>query len=226
MSTENLHQSQDDSIPIPTKIIQTRYDYYNLLQVVEQRGQSIYGSKYTIHEVDRQVVLKLLCYFVRDEAVAPSEGIDLAKGIMLRGPVGCGKTSLMNIMRSLCPEDYRPVIVGARDVAMEFSRMGYDVMQKYGREAFYPYTSVPRVHCFDDLGLEQVTTFWGNSCNVMAEVLLTRYDLFVSHKMITHVTTNLNSGELEGRYGDRVRSRMREMFNLVVFNETSVDKRT
>lgn len=51
----------------------------------------------------------------------------------------------------------------------------------------------------------------------MAEVLLSRYDLFVSNKMLTHVTTNLNSEELEGIYGNRIRSRMREMFNLIYF---------
>ncbi|WP_295119301.1 hypothetical protein [uncultured Chitinophaga sp.] len=170
-------------------------------------------------------MLKLLCYFLQDEDVAPSEGIDLAKGLMLRGPVGCGKTSLMNIMRLLCPDEYRPVMAAARDVAMEFSRMGYNVVLKYGREAFSPYTNAPRVHCFDDLGLEQVTTFWGNTCNVMAEILLSRYDLFISHKMVTHVTTNKNSEELEAQYGNRLRSRMREMFNVVGFSEKSSDKR-
>lgn len=120
----NQHQPQDDSTRIPIKVIQTRYDYHRYLQIIEQRGQAIYGPKYTIHEIDRPVVLKLLCYFLQDEDVAPSEGIDLAKGLMLRGPVGCGKTSLMNIMRLLCPDEYRPVMVAARDVAMEFSRRG------------------------------------------------------------------------------------------------------
>lgn len=55
--------------------------------------------------------------------------------------------------------------------------------------------------------------YWGNNCNVMGEVLLSRYDLFISSKMITHVTTNLNSQELEVLYGNRLRSRMRAMFN-------------
>lgn len=74
-------------------------------------------------------------------------------------------------------------------------------------------------------GLESPAGYYGVTYNVMAEVLLSRYDLFVSHKMLTHVTTNLNSEELEGIYGNRIRSRMREMFNLLVFNQESNDKR-
>jgi hypothetical protein len=36
---------------------------------------------------------------------------------------------------------------------------------------------------------------------------------------------NLNSAEIEKKYGLRVRSRMREMFNLVAFPADTPDKR-
>ena len=62
-------------------------------------------------------------------------------------------------------------------------------------------------------------------CNVMGEVLLSRYDLFINHKVKTHITTNLNAQELEDRYGNRVRSRMREMMNLLAFDSSTIDKR-
>ncbi|MFO8234445.1 MAG: hypothetical protein R6U04_03430 [Bacteroidales bacterium] len=62
-------------------------------------------------------------------------------------------------------------------------------------------------------------------CNIMAEIPLSRYDLFLTQKLITHITTNLNSSEIEQTYGVRVRSRLREMFNLVSFSNDSMDKR-
>ena len=37
--------------------------------------------------------------------------------------------------------------------------------------------------------------------------------------------THLNTDEIEKRYGNRVRSRLRAMFNLVSFNQNSIDKR-
>ncbi|MDW3197063.1 MAG: hypothetical protein R8G66_32090 [Cytophagales bacterium] len=58
----------------------------------------------------------------------------------------------------------------------------------------------------------------------MSEILLSRYDLFISQGMLTHLTTNLNSNEIEELYGNRVRSRVREMMNLVGY-ENGKDKR-
>ena len=227
MTTENQdpNLNQEGSIPIRTKAIQTPYDYYKLLQDTEKRGKTMYGEKYTIQDIDRPVVLKLLCYFLQDKNIAESEGIDLTKGVMLTGKVGCGKTTLMKIMRSFIPETNKPGMGSCRDISFEFSQAGYEVIYKYSKNAFYPYSVVPRAYCFDDLGVETTGHYFGQDCNVMAEILLSRYDLFISHKMITHVTTNLNSTELEKAYGNRVRSRMREMFNLIAFNTETTDKR-
>tara|TARA_R110002050_G_scaffold777_4_gene5457 strand:- start:3941 stop:4114 length:174 start_codon:yes stop_codon:yes gene_type:complete len=38
-------------------------------------------------------------------------------------------------------------------------------------------------------------------------------------------TPNLKAQELKDHYGKRVRSRMRQLFNLIAFDEKSVDKR-
>ena len=208
-----------------TKAIQSPYDYYQLMQQLGEHGKNVYGPRFRIDDIDRPVVVKLLAYFLQDEAVATAEGIDLHKGILLMGRIGCGKTSLMTLMRALAPESYRPQIVSCRDISFEFGKIGYDAIARYSRNAFFPYSSVPRVHCFDDLGVEQSMSFWGNNCNVMGEILLSRYDLLISHKMVTHVTTNLNSQELEEIYGNRLRSRMRAMFNLLGYDLSTADKR-
>ena len=64
-----------------------------------------------------------------------------------------------------------------------------------------------------------------NSVSPSTKIILNRYDLFVSKRMMTHITTNLSASELESIYGNRIRSRMREMFNLVAFERDSKDKR-
>jgi energy-coupling factor transporter ATP-binding protein EcfA2 len=221
----NNQPGQEGSMSMKTKAIQSPYDYYLLMQQLEEHGKNVYGPRFRIDDIDRPVVVKLLAYFLQDESVAGAEGIDLNKGILLMGRIGCGKTSLMTLLRALAPESYRPQIVSCRDISFEFGKTGYDAIARYGRNAFFPYSSIPRVHCFDDLGVEQSMSFWGNNCNVMGEILLSRYDLLISHKMITHVTTNLNSQELEEAYGNRLRSRMRAMFNLIGFDSATIDKR-
>ena len=60
---------------------------------------------------------------------------------------------------------------------------------------------------------------------MMAEILITRYEHFVENNAITHITTNLSASEIERVYGNRVRSRLRQMFNLIAFDSNAKDKR-
>lgn len=101
---------------------------------------------------------------------------------------------------------------------------GHEVILRYAGISF-SCNGLPAIYCFDDLGLESNLKYYGNECNVVGEILLSRYDLFVSAGQLTHATTNLNSSEIEQLYGNRVRSRMREMFNLVAFTKEAKNKR-
>jgi len=190
---------------------------------MESKGKELYGEHFNIHYQDHELLFKLLIYVIRDKENAERLNIQLNKGILLSGPVGCGKTSLMSILRLFLPIDSRYVMKSCRDVSFEFIQEGYAVIVRYSRKSIYH--EKPRVYCFDDLGTENNLKYFGNECNVLAEILLSRYDIFVSFGMITHITTNLNSSEIESFYGTRVRSRMREMFNLVSFSREARDKR-
>jgi len=59
----------------------------------------------------------------------------------------------------------------------------------------------------------------------MGEFLLSRHELFLKYRFKTHCTTNLNAEKIEEHYGNRVRSRIRELFNLVGFDKESLGKR-
>lgn len=196
--------------------------------MIEAQGRKLYGERYSIEDIDRPPVLRLLCYFLKDKAVAMHGGIDLNKGLLITGPIGCGKTAIMNILCSLCEGTGKPSIIKCRELSFEFSEHGYSVVGKYSKQSYYQFKGLPfqpRVMCFDDLGLEPQASYWGIHCQIMAEVLLSRYEFFVEDGMITHVTTNLNTKELEEIYGNRIRSRFRQMFNLISFHQESRDKR-
>jgi DNA replication protein DnaC len=216
---------QEVSILIKTNATTSLFDYNHLVSVVATEGRREYGPGFNIREEDLPIIYTLLAYALRDEAVANLAQLNLQKGIMLTGPVGCGKTSLMRIIRKLIPDTFKPVIKSCRDVSGEFSTKGFDTIARYSVNAFHPYSSVPRVYCFDDLGVENAVSYKGAKWNVMLEILYARYEYFISHKMITHITTNLNGNELEMMYGVRMRSRMREMFNLICFEQGTADKR-
>ena len=217
---------QNTSTYSRTKTIQSPYDYAAALDTVTATGKCLYGPRFSIAEEDRPVILKLLCWFLMDEAVAAHEGLDLQKGILLSGPVGCGKTAIMQIMRRICDPQRAFLLRPCPQVALEFAGEGYDVIHRYTTRSFCLYSQQPRTVCFDDLGFEYDAPYFGSTCNSMAEILSLRYDLFMEHGMLTHATTNLNSAELEKRYGNRIRSRMRQLFNLIAFPQTNTDKRT
>lgn len=160
---------------------------------------------------------------MKDDAACFQYGINLNKGILLSGPVGCGKTSLMNLMKYLTPTEHKFFVKPCRDISFEFIQDGYQIIHKYSKGKLYE--SEPKTICFDDLGTENNLKYYGNECNVMAEILLSRYDLFISKKLQTHITTNLSASEIETHYGNRVRSRLRQMVNLISYDKSTLDKR-
>ena len=198
-------------------------NYSEVISWLENKGKNLYGNHFKILETDHPIIFKLIAYFMKDEATCFQYSLNLSKGILLTGPVGCGKTSLMNLMKCLTPAEHKFFVKPCRDISFEFIQDGYQIIHKYSKGKLYE--SEPKTICFDDLGTENNLKYYGNECNVMAEILLSRYDLFTTKKLQTHITTNLSATEIQTAYGNRVRSRLREMVNLISYDKTTLDNR-
>jgi DNA replication protein DnaC len=192
------------------------YDFDKILIYLNAKGKLLFGKHFKIYEEDCGTIWKLANYFVKDYANCEKHSIDPEKGILLSGPVGCGKTSLMKLLKYLVPHQRPYSVIPCRNIAFAFNHLGYKTIDDYGNSQSF---------CFDDLGVEPIGRHYGKDCNVMGEILLSRHELFLSHRIKTHATTNLNAQELEDLYGARVRSRMRQLFNLVAFDKNAGDKR-
>ena len=200
------------------------FDFNSCLVFIGEKGIELFGKHFQLKNEDQELIYKLLIYTIRDEENAQKHKLNLQKGIMLTGPVGCGKTSLMKLIRFFQPQQEVFMLKSCREISFEFIAKGFEVIHKYSSRA--PDSTPQKAICFDDLGTEQNLKYFGNECNVMAEILLSRYDQFIAHGILTHLTTNLSATEIETCYGNRVRSRMREMLNVLSFNKESKDKRT
>lgn len=201
----------------------SHYSYPEVIIWLEKKGIELYGNHFKILESDYPIIYKLIAYFLKDKQACYQFNIDLEKGILLSGPVGCGKTSLMNLMKYLTPTEHKFFVKPCRDISFEFIQDGYQIIHKYSKGKLYE--SEPKTICFDDLGTENNLKYYGNECNVMAEILLSRYDIFTIKRIQTHLTTNLSASEIETNYGNRVRSRLRELCNLIAFENKAKDKR-
>lgn len=201
----------------------TQYNYPELIAWLEIKGKKDFGDKFHFLEQDIISITKLISYFLEDETIAAKYNLDLTKGILLSGPVGCGKTTLMALMRYVPQPNKKFFLKTCRDISFEFIKDGYEVIHRYSHG--HNTHAEHKNYCFDDLGTEKNLKYFGNECNVMAEIILSRYDIFISKKIYTHITTNLSASEIETAYGNRVRSRMRNMLNLIAFDKTTKDKR-
>lgn len=179
-------------------------------------AQEIYASTDLDFEVDvsNKSFLQHFCkYWNGDKAFELLENISLRKGLLVFGPYGTGKTSSFQIIQNMAKyykvrELWFPAI-STQEVVARFNleKNKEDVIQYYSRGIFL----------FDDLGaeIEGNNIFQYGKEEVFVRILLNRYRNFESLGTKTHITTNLNLGQIEQRYGKQVADRFIKMFNLL-----------
>lgn len=181
-----------------------------------------YERKFEIDQYSEKVLNQVLFYFIGDERF---EG-DLNKGLYLVGNPGCGKSSMMRILgfNTRQPFAFKSCI----DISKTYSNDGYDAIEKYKKHlpvAKDQYNGFSEIGwCFDDLGFEEKGKHYGKETEIMTEIMEAIYN---RREMLgsVHITSNISGDEIETRYGNRIRSRMREMFNMITFDENSPDRR-
>jgi DNA replication protein DnaC len=184
-------------------------------------------SKGLIIDKDNEEVVRLLTYYFSGDERFELEGFDLKKGIILFGGVGVGKTTLMRRFVNNQVQSFKMIM--CRAVEDMFSQEGDKTLVEYSHPQQISVNGNPFGHqylgiCFDDLGTEPESKYYGKATNVMAEIILNRYDNDLPRNM-THITTNLDTKQIFARYGSRVTDRMTEMFNLIGFGKDTPSRR-
>ncbi len=125
----------------------------------------------------------------------------------------------------ICKERFK--MKSCTQLALEYMDQGSHILTKYGRNYVdhVDHNTINQSYCFDDMGTEDEVKHYGTQINVLGQVILMRYELFQERHVLTHFTSNLTAPQIEQHYGERVRSRLREMCNWIEYKSNSIDKR-
>jgi hypothetical protein len=153
--------------------------------------------------------------------------IDLNKGLFLSGKTGVGKTVHIKLLRRLMDLNERFKIKSCQQLSLEYMEQGSNVLMLYGRNYvdYIDRNTINQSYCFDELGAEDEVKHYGTTTNVLGQIILMHYELFINRKVLSHFTSNLSAPQIEKCYGERVRRRLREMCNWIEYKSTSSDKR-
>lgn len=166
--------------------------------------------EFTVDKENRTVVENLYGYFT----LSPGCPLDLQKGIWLEGGLGTGKSTLLYVFSKLMIHLRQGFIIqSCPDIAVSYA--GGDNLDRY-TFCRNSYPARPVNMGFDELMREQIPAYqYKNALNVMQYILHTRYSLWQRQRIQTYITTNGDAEEVERLYGDFIRSRRQEMFNIV-----------
>jgi len=151
------------------------------------------------------------------------EGFSLRKGLLLYGPYGCGKSTIMKLFQINQNASYRCISILKIDD--EYQQGGSQALEKYygysdlGVESTSWFRQMKGGFCFDDIGQEKmIVNHYSNQSNVVNDILTRRYYSDASYRY-THGTTNADAEELGMRYPFlKTSMRLSEMFNFIKFH--------
>ena len=149
-------------------------------------------------------------YLIRAKAGDP-------RGLCLAGQCGLGKTKFLSEYI-----DCRMLTSG--EIVKRYMADGYT--EGFGEWVHGTYHSgLCHVQAqdvsIDELGWEKTAKRYGETLDVLADIIGERYNHWRNHGAKTHLTTNLTAKELDQRYGRRITDRIREMCFIVKFDGKS-----
>lgn len=182
-----------------------RYNF-NLIRDFFKRNYGCF-----IYNPFNELYIKSLCfYFSNDPRFETELGFSFKKGLWIVGNAGLGKTKTLQAFEK---HELYPLkiynLVNITDRVKEIGSLEIDTS---------------KVVLLDDVGTEQAPVkYFGTEINWFEEFIQKYY---MDNKTFSGliVTTNLGGSAIEQKYGYRVRSRIREMFNQIQLNGTDLRK--
>lgn len=188
------------------KVCDAKY-FYNLMKWT---SKSVY-DKHFIRNDDNTSFIVAVCYFFgKDPRFETDLNYSFKKGLLLRGPAGLGKTHLI---KCIAENPITPVNIVS---TLEINQ----VVQSDGE--YRPYLPIDGCIYLDDMGTEEKYVMHYGTKISWVKNYLEMFYLKTNEFNRLIVSTNNNFQEIEEKYGFRIRSRMKDMFNIIDVSGTDM----
>ena len=164
-----------------------------------------FQKKFLLNENNRNLVAAVCFFLTQDPRFESELNFDLNKGLMIRGNAGVGKTHVVQ-----CVQDnpLNPILILSMIEIADEVRLEGEFKIELGEN---------KIVYLDDVGTEEATVnHYGTKINFFKDFIEQVY-LRNQHKTFNKliISTNCSFAEIEEKYGFRVRSRMKDMFNVI-----------
>lgn len=168
-------------------------------------SENVFRKKLIVND-DTKKLITAICFFIsKDERFEKELGYSFKKGLFIRGVSGLGKTYLFECIKN---NEFTPVsICSMLEITERIQKEGsfdFPLMQNE-RSCLY----------LDDVGTEEpVVNYYGTKIHFFKNFIENYYlKNKVYDKLI--ISTNIDFDTVEKNYGFRVRSRVKDMFNII-----------
>lgn len=182
-----------------------RCDARYMFKLMSWTSREEYGRTLIVNENNKHFITSI-CYFVsNDERFETELGYSFKKGLLIRGISGLGKTHLVKCLQQ---NELNPILILSMiEIADEIKDQGEYEIRLGNNKIVY----------LDDVGTEEPTiNHYGTKISFFKnfiELVYLRNQNKTFNKLM--ISTNNSFSELEAKYGFRVRSRVKDMFNII-----------
>lgn len=181
----------------------SRCDAKYMFKLMKWSSLNIFGKNLIVNQGNK-LLITALCYFLsRDERFEKELGFSFKKGLLIRGVSGLGKTHLV---RCLEQNELNPVLVLSMIEITDDIKQDGEYEIKLGRN---------KIIYLDDVGTEEpIVNHYGTKITFFKNFIEMVYLKNKTYGNLI-ISTNNSFSEIEEKYGFRVRSRMKDMFNII-----------
>lgn len=174
-----------------------------LFRLMKWTSKTLYGKDLIVNS-DNKKLITAVCYFISEDPRFETEfGYSFKKGLLIRGIAGLGKT---HIVRCVEGNPLNPILtLSMLEISDVVKHEGDYEINLAGKKVIY----------LDDVGTEEPVVVHFGTRIAFFKNFIESYYLKTKQYNRLILSTNNSFDEIESRYGFRVRSRLKEMVNII-----------